>query len=135
MTALPGIIGLIVFLYVRPHEFWKPLQSIPFLYLFLALAVIGAINDYKKRRSFSKNLPKVQFKWVYFLFFWCIGTILLKNPGQLIAKGVTLLVALIIYLIMVYGIQSVDAFQKSVVILFACGLWVAGICFHQRFTP
>jgi hypothetical protein len=133
MTALPGIIGLIIFLYVRPHEFWKPLHSIPFLHVFLILAVVGIQQDYSRRRSFTQLTCKLQRKWVYYLFFWCLFSLLLKNPGQFVANALSLLVALIIYLIMAYGLQSLQSFHKGIVVLFFCGLFVACVCFHQRF--
>ena len=41
MSSLPGIIGLLIFMYARPHEFFVELKDYNFLYLFLGLSAIG----------------------------------------------------------------------------------------------
>src|SRR5262252_6344923 len=47
MFAIPGIVGLILLIYVRPQEFAEPLQSIPLLYLCFGLWLFGFIVDLK----------------------------------------------------------------------------------------
>ena len=41
MFGVFGLVGLIVFIYLKPQEFIPALERLPFLYLFLALTVFG----------------------------------------------------------------------------------------------
>ena len=49
MFSLPGILGLVTFLFVRPQEVWTGLQVLPLIYLFFGLAVFGMVVDFRLR--------------------------------------------------------------------------------------
>ncbi len=45
MLALPSFIVLVVFVYLRPQEYFEALKSVPFLHLSCALAMFGLLVD------------------------------------------------------------------------------------------
>ena len=58
MFAIPGILGLLLFIYVRPQEIVPALARVPFLYLFLALSLFGLMIDLRLR------VTKPQTNWL-----------------------------------------------------------------------
>lgn len=134
MTAFPAIAALIIFVYVRPHEFVTFLKAVPFLYLFLAWAIGGMFSENAKRTLAWRNGPWTYTKWALFFTFWCVFTVTLKAAAH-VANTVQILVSLVLYFVMAYGIQTLRNFKRVTVVLFACGLFVAAVGFHQRFQP
>ena len=133
MAALPGILGLLVFIYMRPHEFVPALSQLPVLYLFLALAVIGLALDLGARRARLRKTP--QLLWTFAFVGWCFFTVAIHDPRALATNAVTLLVCLALYLVIAHGIQTVASFKRTVVVLFALGLFVAVVGVEQRHAP
>ncbi len=132
MAALPGIIGLLIFIYARPQEIITSLQSIPFLYLFLGLAIMGVIVDVNTRRTVIIKSP--QFPFVIIFFFWCLVTLGIRNPSLLTSLGVNIAVSVTLYMIIAHGIQRTGGFLKSVFTIFALGVFVAFVGAHQGFS-
>ena len=71
MFAIPGIVLLLVQGYLRPQEFFVALQSVPFLYLFFALALFGLAVDLKLRHSQLVASPLLG--WVLAFVLWVSG--------------------------------------------------------------
>ena len=63
MFAIPGIVLLLVQGYLRPQEFFVQLQSVPFLYLFFALALFGLAVDLKLRHTQLIASPLLPGRW------------------------------------------------------------------------
>ncbi|HMA91442.1 MAG TPA: hypothetical protein VKP30_02105, partial [Polyangiaceae bacterium] len=45
MFVLPGLLALIVFIYLRPLDFIPAIRGLPFLYIFFGLAVFAFVVD------------------------------------------------------------------------------------------
>src|SRR5690242_7650469 len=105
MFAIPGIVGLIVFIYLKPQEFIPELASFPFLYIFLALAVFGLALDLRGRNvrfAFGPHLP-----YIGAFYAWCLFTAAVKTGGAgLVAPIVQLSIAVMIYLLMSMAVQT-----------------------------
>src|SRR5689334_5212767 len=108
MSSLPGIICLMVFIYMRPHEFFKALQDLPFLYLFLAMAIAGIAKDVSDRRAKMMSTPALPYVVAFSL--WCLITLGIVKPDQVSVKGVGIMVSVALFLILSHGIQKLQSF-------------------------
>jgi hypothetical protein len=133
VLALPGIIGLILFTYVRPHEFFEPLKNLNFLYAFLLLALVGMGFDVARRRTVPMATPFLGF--VIAFGVWCILTLGSRKPADVTQRGPYVLVACVLYLVIATATQRVESLKKIVTVVFACGLFVAFIGAHQGLSP
>jgi hypothetical protein len=133
MSSLPGIIGLMIFIYMRPHEFFPALQDLPFLYLFLAAAIGGIIKDVSDRRVKLMSTPALP--WALAFVLWCVITLAIVRPDQVTIKAVGILVSLALFLIISHGVQRLQSFVKVVLVIFALGLFVAYVGADQGLSP
>lgn len=134
MFALPGIIGLLIFIYVRPQEIVEPLARVPFLYMFLALAVFGYIVDLRLR--ITKLVPTPQLLWAVLFLAWCIVNVVLITPSsmfvpQFINAGVTF----VLFFVLGQSIQTFKVFQIVVTVVISSALLVTLVGVHQGYAP
>jgi hypothetical protein len=131
MFALPGIVGLLLFIFVRPHEFVEAFRGLPLLYLFFVLAVWGMVVDLRVGLTRPVRTPQLPF--ILLFLAWCMFTMLLRAPATLPSEVPNLLILLIIYLTIGHGIQSFKAYQLVCGFLLAFTLFVAFVSAHQGF--
>ena len=62
MFATIGAVALIILIYVRPQEFWQPLQEVQLLYVFFGLSIFGIALDVRLRNARLFATP--QLPWV-----------------------------------------------------------------------
>lgn len=133
MFALPGILLLLVFVYVRPQEFLEQVRAIPFLYLFCALAAFGLAVDLKLRISRPTMTPHLP--WVIGFLVWCIITLLVRAPDRALGGAIDLAIPVTLYALLAHGIQSFKALQLASLTVLLLVLFVAGVGVHQGFQP
>lgn len=134
MFAIFGIIGLIVFIYLKPQEFIPQLERIPFLYLFLALAVFGLAIDIRSKLVRVERGP--HFWYVVCFYLWCMLTGVAKTGGAgLVGPIVQLTIALVLYLLISTAVQSFKVLEILVSAVIAVSLFVGFVGFHQGFAP
>ncbi len=131
--ALTGIIGLILFTYLRPHEFVPALAEINFLYIFLAISLGGIAYEVSQRKLRLVSTPHL--KYVGLFWFWCVFTLAIRKPSEISAKAVTITVSVILYLVIAHGIQNIQSFYRLITVVFASGLFVAYVGADQGFSP
>jgi O-antigen ligase len=131
--ALPGIILLLVFVYVRPQEFIPELRHLPLLYIFLGLSVFGLIVDYRLRRARPQGTP--QLPWVILFYGWCLFTLGLKAPNQLTTATVNLGNAVMFYLLLAHAVQTFRNFRFVAALLLGITLFLSFVGVHQGFAP
>jgi len=129
MFILPGILGLVFLIFVRPFEFIEVLQGIPMLYMAFGLAVFGYAVDV--RLGFSDVRPAPQLFWSGLFFVWCIITGVVKAPGELMGEALRLTVALILFYVVAHGVRTFKMFEILAATVLACSLFVCAICVHQ----
>ncbi len=126
--AIPGLIGLIVFIYMKPQEFITPLERLPFLYMFLALAVIGLAMDVRGkivRLATGPHLP-----YVVLFYVWCMITAVIKTGGAgLVAPIVQLSIAVTLYILISTAVQTFKVYEIIVGTLVAVSLFVGFVGF------
>jgi O-antigen ligase/polysaccharide polymerase Wzy-like membrane protein len=129
MFALPGIVGLLLFIFIRPHEFVEAFRGLPMLYLFFALSVWGMVIDLRLGLTRPARTP--QLNAILLFLGWCILTMAIRAPVSLASEVPNLLILLVIYLAIGHGIQSLRAFQLVCAFLLAFSMFVAFISAHQ----
>ncbi|HZS40674.1 MAG TPA: O-antigen ligase family protein [Polyangia bacterium] len=133
MFAIPGIVALIVFIYIRPQEFILPLRVLPLLYLFFAAAIFGFGVDLKLRRIRPMLTP--QLGWAGLFFAWCMLTLAVRAPGKIPRGALELGISIILYLLIGHGVQTFRAFQLVVGTLLAVTLFLSAVGVHQGTAP
>ncbi len=133
MFAIPGILLLLVFIYIRPQEFISPLRALPLLYLFFALAIFGFGVDLKLRRIKPMLTPQIGFVGLFFL--WCVTTLAIRAPAQIPHEALWVGVSIILYLLIGHGVQTFRGFQLVVGTLLAIVLFLSAVGVHQGFAP
>ncbi len=129
MFALPGIVVLIGFVYIRPQEFIEALRALPLLYLFLAAALFGMVVDVKLRRSRATLGP--QAPWVVAFLVWCLAGLAVRNPGAIGGAVVLLGTSVALWLVVGVGAQTFRGFQVVAATLIACCLFVSVVADEQ----
>lgn len=133
MSALPGILGLLVFVYARPHELIRELSQLNPLYLFLSLAAAGIARDAYRQRAAPLSTPLL--RWVLLFSAWCVLGLLVRAPEAVAAKSVAVAVSMVLYLVIAHGVQRLRGLVAVAVTVFALGLFVAAVGAHQGQSP
>jgi O-antigen ligase len=133
MFAIPGIVLLISFIYIRPQEVFTSLQALPLLYLFFGLAIFGLAVDYKLRLVKPRGTP--QLGWVVLFFGWCMVTLAVRDPGKIPREGLQIAVSIALYLLVGHAIQTFRGLQALCGVLLALVLFISFIGVHQGLAP
>lgn len=123
MFAIPGIIGLMISIYVRPHEWSATLADVPFLQICMGLTLLGFVADLAMRRTQLVRSATLGTAAVFIV--WCFITLLVRNPSLAAARALPIVLPFLLYAIISHSIRTVSAFCKVVFTLFGAGLFVA----------
>ena len=133
MFAIPGIAALIVFILARPQEFWPVLQSVPFLHLFTALAVLGWVIDVRLRRLLPQATPVLP--WAVAFLLWCLITVVAVVPELIFGKIIELGILFALYGTIAHGVQRFRTFQVLSAVMVGTCMFIALVCLHQGLAP
>lgn len=136
MYAIPGLLALLTFIYVRPQEIFPALQSVPFLYLFVLLAGLGWVLDV--RLGFTRWKSSGLLWWGVGYFVWSAATLLIaKTQGAplVMSEVVMMIVSCFLFLGLSQGIQTVAGVRMVAVTLLVLTVALAGVGVHQAFAP
>jgi O-antigen ligase len=129
MFAVPGILALLISIYVRPQEIWLPLRNIPVLYIFFALAIFGFALDLRLRRTRPMGTPLLPWVLVYML--WCMLTVIVKEPAQTLNFALTISISVILFALIGHGVQTFRAFGLIAVTVLCMSVFLGVIGTHQ----
>jgi hypothetical protein len=133
MAALPGIIGLLVSIYARPHEISPELRGYNFLYFWFAVTVIGIAVDVRAGRIRLLSTPMLPY--VLAFLAWCLLTLAMRRPALLLQNGVNISVSVVLYLVISYPSQQLSTYLKITMVVFSLGLLVATVGADQGLRP
>jgi hypothetical protein len=133
MFALPGVLALLVFVYLRPQEFSEQLKSFPGLYVSFGLAIFGLLVDVRQGHTRVTAAP--QLAPALALYAWFLLTIGLRAPAAFASEGVSFLIAIAIYAVVAHGVETFRAFQALASTVLTMVLWVSFVGVHQHFQP
>ncbi len=130
MFSIPGIVGLLVFIYIRPQEFIEPLQKVPFLYVFCLMAIAGFVIDIRLRLLKPGATPILPFAVGYVI--WCLLTVFLKaEPAVAIGPAIELCVAFLIYFVIAHSIQKFRTLLLLAAVVCSLGLFLTWVGVEQ----
>ncbi len=134
MLALPGILALITFVYLRPQEVSASLRTLPFLHLFLLVALVGFAADVGMKKLRPRATP--QLRWAVLFFLWTLGTIALRVPSAAMTSQIALIaIPLILFAVIGHSIQTFRAFAMVCGVVVVIVLTLAAIGVHQGYAP
>lgn len=129
MYAIPGLLGLIVFTYIRPQEFVGAIAGIPWINLWLLMIIGGFAIDWSSGRLRKEKTPL--FKWSVIFYFWCFFTLLARAPGELSGRFTYLTTGIGLSLVLQHAVQEVKTFLRVVVVVFLTAMFCVTVAFHQ----
>lgn len=129
MFAIPGILGLLFFIYLRPQEAVERLQDIPFLYIFFALACYGVAVDLRLRISKAMAVPHLP--WALAFYLWSIVSVAINAPEGLLRTMILFGVTVIIFVLLAEGVQSFRVLEIVTLFLALIALCLALIGIDQ----
>src|SRR5262245_1281371 len=121
MYAIPGILGLIVFTYIRPQEFVPGMAGVPWINLWLAMIVGGFALDLGKNRIRKEKTPTLW--WSVAFYVWCLFTLLLKAPGELSQKFTYTTTGIGLSLVMQHAVQNMKTFIRVAKVMFVTAMF------------
>jgi O-antigen ligase len=133
MFAIPGIVLLIITVYIRPHELFQELAGIPFLYIGFGLTIFGIILDWRLRRARPQASP--QLGWAFLFMGWCVAGVAIRAPAQLVGSVIFLGTSLVLYLFVGHGLQSFRRLEAVAAVVLAISIFLSFVGAHQGFAP
>lgn len=129
MFTLPGLIGLVIFIYARPFEFIPELSNVPFLYIFFAAAVLGFVIDVRLSRTKLYRAP--QLPWVVIFVVWAVATLFASGVGLKLGVLTTVVVDLALFFLIAHGVRSFKGIEALTAVVLVCSIWISIVCVHQ----
>ncbi len=123
MLALPGIVSLIVAVYLRPHEWTGPFAAIPFLQIAMGLTVLGLFADILLGSARLAAVPTLVP--AVLLTIWCFATLALREPSLVATRAPIIFLPFAVYAILTQAAQSARGLAVVSVALLLTGLFIA----------
>jgi hypothetical protein len=131
--------ALIAYILMRPFDFMPQLASIPFLYIFFALTVVGYAIDLTHAFRFRTGSPRnavwvaaPQLPWVVVLTIWSLISAMLHATGEFPIK---LIISPVLYFLIAHGIGDFRSLSRFAGVFLACTVTVSAVCVYQGFQP
>jgi O-Antigen ligase len=133
MFAIPAILALLCFAYVRPQEFVPNLDRVPLLYILVALALTGLWLDVRLR--YTKLTKNPLLPWVLAHIVWSLLSMAVMARHSFTGIGTQLVVAFIIFFVLSQGAATFRGLATAGAGIFVISLFIALVGFHQGFAP
>lgn len=139
MFSLPGIVGLVLFVFVRPQEVFVALQAYPLIHIFTLLAVFGLAIDLRLRLVTPQ--PGPQLVWALSFFAWCLFTAAIKSESLLSGVGgedltvIDLAILAAWYYLTSHGVQTFRSLKALSAIAVMLAVFLSIVSIHQAQTP
>jgi O-antigen ligase len=133
MYAIPGLLALLSFIYLRPQEIAPALQSVPFLYVFLLLTVVGFALDVRLGITRLQGSPVLLWAAIY--FGWSMMTLVVSAPVLMLREVLLSFVSFFLFLAASQAVQHVNGVRIVATTLLALSLVMAVVGVHQAFAP
>ncbi|MBW2734176.1 MAG: O-antigen ligase family protein [Deltaproteobacteria bacterium] len=129
MFALPPLLLLFFFIYVRPQEYYEFLRVIPWLHMLYGFTLLGYMVDVKLSLTRPKMPPHTP--WIIAFVLWVIVATAIQAPQTL--QGSIVEVGLFVLLGFLAGnaVQSLRALNKIAMMVTALILILASMTIYQ----
>lgn len=131
--ALPFVLVLAAFIYLKPQEVFPVLRAVPLLYLLFGLAVIGVLFDIA-RGAASSRLP-AQAPYVLGFGAWSFVDILIRDVASVSRWIATIGVGIGIYFATALAAGTVEGVRKFSNLLLVLAVILGFVGAHQALQP
>ena len=132
MFAIPGLIALLVFLYLRPQETFASLSGVTFPAV-AAAVLIGVVLDW--RLAQARPRWSLVFGLVTLLFVWSTISAVVSGTDNLGAVMAASGAAWLTFVFISQSAQSFRALEVLVVAVLVCSIIIAAVGLKQGFSP
>lgn len=132
MFAIPGIIGLVFFIYVRPQEYYGPLRALPLLYVCFGAWLFGMFLDLKIGNVVWRKTPQLALVVAFFLY--AALTALIHDPGHAREAITGLAICVALYVGIGQSVQTFRALRAVSGALLLVVLFVCAVATEQGFA-
>src|SRR5436190_1821495 len=133
MFAIPPLLALLFFVYIRPQEIWPVLQRVPLLYVLVLLALLALALDVRLAWSRVVRNPLLPFAAAHLA--WNVLSMVVEARWALATQGVSLVMAFVIYVALSQGLQTFRALGLAGATLLALCLFITLVGVHQAYAP
>lgn len=133
MFAIPGIVLLLIQGYTRPQEFIEAIRQLPFLYLFLGLALFGFAIDLRLRRT--RPVASPQLFWAVLFSVWALFTAGHRLPSQINSYLTTLAIPFTFFFLLSQAVQSFRGLSILTGTVLSIALFLSVVGVHQGLSP
>ncbi len=133
MFSVPPLVALLIVDYLKPQEFIPALASLPFLYIFTGLAVVGFVLDVRLGLSELRSTPQLPIVAAFVV--WALITALINRPGQFVPRALAVIIPISLYLLIAHSVQSYRMLQVLIGLVLAICLFLAALGVHQGLAP
>jgi O-antigen ligase len=133
MFIIPGLLGLVALIFLKPQEFSDALRSLPLLYIFFGLSVVGYLVDFIAGRNKPQGTP--QLAWVVAFALWCLITVGIKAPQAFGGALAPVAILTVVFILMAHGVQSLRAFELLAALILASTLFISVAGVQQGSSP
>lgn len=131
MYAIPGILGLIVFTYIRPQEFVPQMAGVPWINMWLLMIMGGFAIDIGTGKIRKEKTPTLW--WSVVFGAWCFMTLAIRNPAELTKNATQLITGIGLSLIIQHAVQDMKTFKRVCAVVFVTAMFCVTVAFHQGF--
>jgi hypothetical protein len=123
MLALPGILGLIIAVFLRPSEWSGPLAAIPVVQIAMGLAVLGLLADLAVGSARLAVVPTLLPAAI--LTIWLLISLGIREPDLVASRASAALLPFAVYAIITQSVQSARGLAVISIALLVTGLFLA----------
>ncbi|MGC9982316.1 MAG: O-antigen ligase family protein [Polyangia bacterium] len=110
MFSLPGILTLIAFVYLRPHEVFPFLSTVPCIPILVAISLLGLVLDLRLRFVRPWLAPHAALAMA--LYLWALVATTLGSSASVTHVAVVLIVSPALYMLVAQSAQSFRALEN-----------------------
>jgi len=127
MFSLPGILTLIVFVYLRPHEVFSFLGRVPCIPILFAITLLGLVLDVRLRLLRLRPAPHALLAVA--LYLWALVATTLGAAASVSHVAAALIVSPALYFLVAHTAQSFRALESVclVIVVVILGLSILGL--------
>ena len=133
MFSLPGVLTLIAFVYLRPHEVVPFLRSVPCIPLLFAISLLGLVLDLRLR--LVRPWPAPHAALAIAIFLWALVATTLGATVSVSQVAAALIVSPALYFLVAQSAQSFRALESVCLVIVAIVLVLSVMGLVQAQAP
>lgn len=133
MFALPPLLTLLFFVYIRPQEYYTQITIIPWLHLLFGLSLVGHIIDIKL--SIIRLRPTPHLPWMVAYFVWAIISTGINAGSTLFTAIFEIFLFLLIGYLIGNSFSTLRALNSIAVVITILATLLAGATIYQSRQP